>query len=111
MRLLIRVALALIMLGTVAAAHARGQDEFGAILPGIASFQPTTLRSSVPLVAVVSFVSLVMGLAVMFTRRPARAQLTPSEPESGLHRAQRAAAIASVTTLTAARPPFKAYSL
>ena len=53
-------------------------------------------QSSVPLVAVLSFVLLGMGLVVMFTRRPATAPLTPSNPESGLHRAQRAAAAASV---------------
>jgi hypothetical protein len=93
---LIRVTFGLTILGAVAAADARGQDESGAGLPGIASFEYPASRSSVPLVAVLSFASLVTGLAVMFTRRPATAQLPPPSPESGLHRAQRAAALASV---------------
>ena len=93
---LIRVALSLAILGAVAASDARGQDESGAGLPGIASFEDTASRSFVPLVAVLSFASLVMGLAIMFTCSPRTAQLTPPDPESGLHRAQRAATVASV---------------
>jgi hypothetical protein len=92
---LIRVAFGLTILGAVAAANARGQDAFGSDLPGIATFEYPASRSSVPLVAVASFASLITGLAVMFTRRPATAPLTPPSPESGLHRAQRAAALAS----------------
>jgi hypothetical protein len=87
---LIRVALGLTILGAVAAADAPGQDAPGAGLPGIASFEYDASRSAVPLVAVLSFASLVIGLAVLFTRRPRTEQLTPPEPESGLHRAQRA---------------------
>jgi hypothetical protein len=78
---LIRVALGLTILGAVAAADAGGQDQFVAGLPGIASFEYPASRSSVPLVAVATFASLVTGLAVMFTRRPATAQLTPPRPE------------------------------
>jgi hypothetical protein len=95
---LIHVVLGVTLLGAVAAADARGQDAPGAGLPGIASFEHAASRSAVPLVAVLSFASLVMGLAVMFTCRPRTAQLTPQEPESGLHRAQRAAAVASVAS-------------
>ena len=91
---LIRVALGLTMLGAVAAADARGQDESGAGFPGIASFENAGSRSSVPLVAVLSFASLVMGLGVMFTRRPRTMQLIPADQESGLHCAQRAVALA-----------------
>ena len=91
---LIRVAFGLTILGAVATADARGQDEFSTDLPGIASFEYPASRSSLPLVAVVSFASLVTGLAVMFTRRPATVQLTPPAPESGLRRAQRVAALA-----------------
>jgi hypothetical protein len=87
---LIRVALGLTILGAVAAADAPAQDAPGAGLPGIASFEYAASRSAVPLVAVLSFASLVIGLAALFTRRPRTAQLTPPEPESGLHRAQRA---------------------
>ena len=92
---LIRVAVGLTMLGAVAAADARGQDDPRAGLPGIASFENAGSRSSVPLVAVLSFASLVMGLGVMFTGRPRTTQLTPPDQESGLHRAQRAAAVAT----------------
>jgi hypothetical protein len=95
---LIRVALILAIVGAMAASDARGQDQAGAGLPGIASFEFAESRSSVPLVAVLSFASLVMGLAVMFTRRPRTAQFTPPDPESGLRRAQRAATVASVGT-------------
>jgi hypothetical protein len=93
---LIRVALGLTLLGAVAAVDAQGQDESRAGLPGIASLENAGSRSSVPLVAVLSFASLVVGLGVMFTRRPRTTQLTPPDPESGLHRAQRAATVASV---------------
>jgi hypothetical protein len=93
---LIRVALGLTILGAMAAADAPGQDAFGGGLPGIASFESAASRSSVPLVAMLSFASLVIGLAGMFTRRPATAQPIPPDPESGLHRAQRAAAVASL---------------
>ena len=92
---LIRVAFGLTILGAVAAAEARGQDAFGTRLPGIATFESPASRSSVPLVAVVSFASLVMGLAVMFTRRAGTALLTPTHRETGLHRAQRAVALAA----------------
>jgi len=96
---LIRVALALTMLAAVTAADVQGQDESGAGLPGIASFEYPASRTSVPLVAVVSFASLVTGLALMFTRRPATAKLTRPGPESGLHRAQRAQRAAALASL------------
>ena len=81
------------MTGAVSAAG--GQDESAPGLPGIASFEHAPSWSAVLLVAVLSFVSLGMGLGVIFTRRPATVQLTPVDPESGLHRAQRAVAVAS----------------
>ncbi len=93
-----RVALGLTILAAVAASDARAQDG-GAGAPGIASFQPVASPSSVPFVAVFSFASLVLGLAVMFTRRPATAlaaQLTRPYRDSGLRRAQRAVAVAFV---------------
>ena len=102
MRLLTRLALGAAMLGAVAASDARGQGDLGTGAPGIASFQQVTLRSSVPLVALVSFVSLVLGLAVMFTGRPARTP-TPLHQESGLHRTQRTMALASAPTQEARR--------
>ena len=92
---LIRVAFGLTILGAVAVADARGQDAFGPRLPGIATFESHASRSSVPLVAGLSCASLVMGLGLMFTRRAGTALLTPTDRETGLHRAQRAAALAA----------------
>jgi len=98
-----RMALGIALLGAVAATDTYGQD-FGTAVPGIASFQQAGSHSPVPLVAVFSFVSLILGLAVMFTGRPPREQLTPLYLESGLRRAQLAMAAASAATQAARTP-------
>ena len=103
MGLPIRVALGIALLGAVAVTDTYGQHDFGTGVPGIASFQQAGSHSPVPLVAMFSLVSLILGLGVMFTRPP-REQLTPLYPESGLRRAQLAMVAASAATQRARTP-------